>query len=149
MHFAVNIPEELVTRLRAGALDVLLAPIMESVEGRPCGVLSSRSKRACALLDVIGWHSGEAGGEEVLIDMIEHAPALHDALSYALKDALRDLREAERTDALMTELDREAVERAHRSRWPARRLVGLCGRLAGSSRRSSSPRRSVRRCHIA
>lgn len=148
MHFAVTIPEELVTRRRADALDVLLAPIMEPVERGPYGVLSPRSKRACALLDVIGWQSGEAGGEELVIDMIEHAPALYDALSYALKDVLRDLREEDRADVLMAEINREAVEHAHRPRRPARGLMGLCGRLAGSSRRSTPPRRSARGCHI-
>ena len=76
MHLAVTIPEELLTRLRAGAHNVVLAPIMEPVERGPHNILSARFKRACALLDVIGWQSGETCGE-IVIDMFEHAPALH------------------------------------------------------------------------
>jgi hypothetical protein len=95
MHLSVTIPEELVNRLRAGALDVVLAPIREPLEQARQGIRSPRFKRTSALLDVIGWQAGEAG-EEVVIDMIEHAPALYEALSYALGDALRDLRKAER-----------------------------------------------------
>jgi hypothetical protein len=143
MQFAMTIPEDLLTRLRAGALDVLLAPIMQSVETGPHSVLSPRFKRVCALLDVIGWHPGETGAE-VVIDMIEHAHALYDALGYALNDALRDLRRAERVDALMAELDRKAAARAHRHCRP-----GLCGRLACSSCRSTSARPRTRGCHMA
>lgn len=98
MHLSVTIPEELLNRLRAGALDALLAPIHEPVERARQGILSPRFKRASALLDVIGWQAGEAA-EEVVIDMVEYAPALYDALSYALGDALRDLREAERAQS--------------------------------------------------
>ncbi|HEX4114357.1 MAG TPA: hypothetical protein VHY18_00605 [Solirubrobacteraceae bacterium] len=144
MHFAVTIPEELLSRLRAGAFDVLLAPIMQSVETGPHSILSPRFKRACALLDVIGWQHGETG-EEVVIDMIEHAPALHDALGYALNDALRDLRRAQPTEALMAELDREAAKHAHRHCRPA----SLRGRLAGRTCRLTPARRRTRGCHIA
>jgi hypothetical protein len=144
MQLTVTISEEVLARLRAGALDVLLAPIMQSSETGPHSILSPRFKRACALLDVIGWQPGETG-QEVVIDLIEHAPALYDALGYALNDALRDLRRAERTDALMAELDREAAEHAHRYYRP----TSLCGRLAGCTCRSTSARRRTRGCHIS
>jgi hypothetical protein len=96
MHLSVTIPEDLLNRLRAGAQTALLAPIHEPIDQASQGTLSPRFKRACALLDVIGWQADEAA-EEVVIDIAEHTPALYDALSYALGDALRDLREAERS----------------------------------------------------
>jgi hypothetical protein len=95
MHLSVTVPEELLNRLRAGALDALLAPIHEPVERARQGIVSPRFKRASALLEVIGWKAGESA-EEVVIDIVEHAPALYDALGYAFKDVLRDLRAAER-----------------------------------------------------
>jgi hypothetical protein len=144
MHLALTIPKELLARLRAGALDVLLATIMQSVETGPHSISCPRFNRAWALLDVIGWQDSEAAREPVVIDMIEHASALYDALNYALNDALRDLRETERTDALRAELDREAAAPAPRHCRP-----GLCGRLVGLPRHSTSARRAACARHIA
>ena len=71
------------------------------------------------------------------------------ALSYALKDALRDLRKAERADALKAELEREAAEQAPWHCRTAGHLAGLCVRLTGRSWRSTSGRRRTRGSRIA
>lgn len=92
MYLAVNIPEVLLARLRAGAQEAMLAPIMEP--GDWDRERRARFAGARELLDQIGWKAGETG-EEVTIDMVEHAHALHDALDYALTEALSDLSEFE------------------------------------------------------
>jgi hypothetical protein len=115
-----------------------------SSESAPESASADAARPACALLDVIGWQPGETG-DEVVIDLIEHAPALYDALGCALNDALRDLRRAERADVLMAELDREAAEHYHRHRKP----TSLRDRLAGRTRRSTFARRRTRGCHIS
>lgn len=117
MHLAVTIPEDLLGRLRDGAIDVLLAPILEPDERAWQGGLCERFLRASALLDEIGWEPGEAG-DEIVIDLFEHADALRHALGYALQDVLRDLREAEAARSRV----RRAADCSHR-RSPARRLV--------------------------
>jgi hypothetical protein len=94
MYLAVSIPEDLLGRLRAGAQKALLAPIMQPGEEWD-RERSSRFARVAALLNVLGWQAGEAG-EEMVIDLNEHALALHEALLCALHAALAEQRQAER-----------------------------------------------------
>jgi hypothetical protein len=135
MYLATTIPEDLLGRLRDGATDVLLAPILEpgkrTWHGGPC----ERFLRAAALLEEIGWQSGEAG-DEIVIDLFEHADALRDALGYALPDALRDLREAEATRSRIREGAACAHHRSSARRSARRRSSRAAARQHKRARRS-------------
>ena len=131
MYLAVNIPEVLLARLRAGAQEAMLAPIMEP--GHWDRERRARFAGARELLDQIGWKTGETG-EEVTIDMVEHAHALHDALDYALTEALSDLCEFERS---------RREPSARRSRSEVDKLLELeC--VSAEFLRGEHPRRSAR-----
>lgn len=94
MYLAVTIPEDLLGRLRAGARKLVLAVVI-GPQREWEGEESARFCRVCRLLDTIGWQPGEVG-PEVMIDIADHALALHEALVRALRDAVIELHALER-----------------------------------------------------